>query len=124
MKINFDIAQMRSDVERRYNIPLARKIGFQASGLLSELLALEDHYILNETILDNNWFKATPTFIVKRIGMTEKEQKKAVEVLLKNGFIECNNIGNPSARHFRMNHEKIIDFMVKLYEEEENTQGE
>jgi len=92
-----------------YNSDLARALGsIKASILLNQLL------FWCGKGRDPEWLYKTVKELEEETTLTPKEQIGAIKVCVKLGFIEIKRKGIPPKRYFRIDMDKIVEFMRKF----------
>lgn len=86
------------------NKTILKKVGVDEAILLSCLVEAEE-------IFENEWFFQTVETIEELTTLTEYRQNKAIKNLEKLGVLEKKLLGMPAKRHFRINIQKILEFL-------------
>ena len=92
------------------NKELVEAIGLDRTAVLSELIDKYVYFRNNNMLFEENWFYYTYERFDK-IGLKRKRIDSIINFLQKIGFIETKNAGSPRRRYFKLNEEKIIDFI-------------
>lgn len=102
-----------------YNRLVAREIGLVTTVMLSELLDEYEYFKMRGELVEfpnqaGKWFYATREKMEERTTLSRKEQDTQLEKLVELGFIEKIVKGIPPRRYFRINEEKISEFLLNL----------
>lgn len=83
------------------NKDVAKTLGINEAILLGELVE-EYEYYKNRDLLENGWFFSIVENIENNTGLTGRQQRPALENLVKAGLIEKKNKGLPPKRFFKV----------------------
>ena len=98
------------------NKKLAKKVGLKASVLLADMIG-KKIYFENNKMLNNGYFFNTSENIKKDTGLSNYQQKKAIQKLIDIDFLECKLQGVPATLHFRLNEIKIAKMFESSFQE-------
>lgn len=100
-----------------FHRPLAVKLGLAAAALLSELIEIRSYAIEKSGELishekhGNGWIYATLDKVHERIGLSEKEQHTAINILKRLNLIEVVVFGVPAKRHFKIHDDLVLELL-------------
>lgn len=103
----FDIINATNTVSaNRY---LSHALGAEVAIIYNALLAKYAYYSKHDMIPDD-WFYSTIDDLWRSTALSEKTQKRAIAILVKEGLIECKRKGMPAKRSFFIcnAYEKIV----------------
>ena len=103
----FDIINATNTVSaNRY---LSHALGAEVAIIYNALLAKYAYYNKHDMIPDD-WFYSTIDDLWRSTALSEKTQKRAIAILVKEGLIECKRKGMPAKRSFFIcnAYEKIV----------------
>jgi hypothetical protein len=89
------------------NKEFARKYGLETALLLSDLV---DKWIYFDC---QEYFFNTSDNIEQDTTLSYRKQKKALDILIKNNFIETKLQGVPATLHFKINEKEILNIFLK-----------
>lgn len=93
----FDIINATNTVSaNRY---LSHALGAEVAIIYNALLAKYAYYSKHDMTLDD-WFYSTIDDLWRSTALSEKTQKRAIAILVKEGLIECKRKGMPAKRSF------------------------
>lgn len=99
-----------------FNRSLAHKIGLNETIILSEIIDKYDYFHKENSLIEINdkhgWFYLTMDKIFERTALTAKQQRPAINKLIRLGFIEIKTYGQPSKRYFYINQQKLLELFV------------
>lgn len=81
------------------NRPLAHAIGLSEAVVYGALIS-KFYYYSERKMLDNGWFYSTAPDLQESTALSEKQQKRCVDALVKAGLIKCELRGMPAKRSF------------------------
>jgi len=81
---------------------LAKKVGINAALLLADLITKMEYFEDKQEITDDGFFFNTADNIQKDTTLTPYQQRKALNILKKAGFIETKLIGLPAKQGFKI----------------------
>lgn len=81
------------------NRPLAHAIGMNEAVIYGALIS-KYYYYSEREMLDNGWFYSTVPDLQESTALSEKQQKRCVDNLVKTGLIRCELRGMPAKRSF------------------------
>lgn len=108
----FDIINATNTVSaNRY---LSHALGAEVAIIYNALLAKYAYYSKHDMIPDD-WFYSTIDDLWRSTALSEKTQKRAIAILVKEGLIECKRKGMPAKRSFFIcnAYEKIVALIEK-----------
>lgn len=108
----FDIINATNTVSaNRY---LSHALGAEVAIIYNALLAKYAYYNKHDMIPDD-WFYSTIDDLWRSTALSEKTQKRAIAILVKEGLIECKRKGMPAKRSFFIcnAYEKIVALIEK-----------
>lgn len=81
------------------NRPLAHAIGLSEAVVYGALIS-KFYYYSERKMTDNGWFYSTAPDLQESTALSEKQQKRCVDALVKAGLIKCELRGMPAKRSF------------------------
>lgn len=81
------------------NRPLAHAIGLNEAVVYGALVA-KYYWYSDRDMLDDGWFYSTAPDLQESTALTEKQQKRCVDALVKLGLLRCELRGMPAKRSF------------------------
>ena len=93
------------------NRPLAHAIGLNEAVVYGALVA-KYYWYSDRGMLDDGWFYSTAPDLQESTALTEKQQKRCVDALVKLGLLRCELRGMPAKRSFYIIEE--IDLIQSL----------
>ena len=81
------------------NRPLAHAIGLSEAVVYGALIS-KYYYYSERKMLDDGWFYSTAPDLQESTALSEKQQKRCVDALVKAGLIRCELRGMPAKRSF------------------------
>lgn len=93
------------------NHPLAHAIGLNEAVVYGALVA-KYYWYSDRGMLDDGWFYSTAPDLQESTALTEKQQKRCVDALVKLGLLRCELRGMPAKRSFYIIEE--IDLIQSL----------
>lgn len=81
------------------NRPLAHALGLNESVVYGALIS-KFYYYSEREMLDDGWFYSTAPDLEESTALSEKQQKRCVDNLVKAGLIRCELRGMPAKRSF------------------------
>ena len=81
------------------NRPLAHAIGLNEAVVYGALIA-KYYWYSERGMLDDGWFYSTAPDLQESTALTEKQQKRCVDALVKAGLLRCELRGMPAKRSF------------------------
>ena len=94
------------------NKSIAREVGLDASLLLSDLVTKQEYF-------NEEWFFNTADNIEVDTTLSPHQQRKAIKILIDKEFIETKLKGLPAKQHFKIVHNKLLNFLTTSYEKSE-----
>lgn len=100
---------------RTYNTNVARILGsVNAAILISDLQERYEYHADNDELTSHarhgqGWFYYTMDKAEERTCLSRKEQDRAIQILIKEGWIEKQVFGHDPKRYFRININKILE---------------
>lgn len=79
--------------------------------LLSDLISKSAFFLEKGMTTDDGFFFNTSANIEEDTNIAYRKQKKCIELLVKNGFIETKLTGVPAKLHFKIGENKILRFI-------------
>ena len=99
------------------NRPLAHAIGLSEAVVYGALIS-KFYYYSERKMLDNGWFYSTAPDLQESTALSEKQQKRCVDALVKAGLIRCELRGMPAKRSFYIVDDiAVIQALIALGEE-------
>lgn len=99
------------------NRPLAHAIGLSEAVVYGALIS-KFYYYSERKMLDNGWFYSTAPDLQESTALSEKQQKRCVDALVKAGLIKCELRGMPAKRSFYIIDDiAVIQALIALGEE-------
>ena len=99
------------------NRPLAHAIGLSEAVVYGALIS-KFYYYSERKMLDNGWFYSTAPDLQESTALSEKQQKRCVDALVKAGLIRCELRGMPAKRSFYIIDDiAVIQALIALGEE-------
>lgn len=92
------------------NKEFARAYGLEAAVLMTDLI---DKWIFFGGV---EWFYNTSESIQENTTLTYHKQKKCLELLMKNGFIETSLRGTPAKLYFRIVENNVLNFFNSSFQ--------
>ena len=94
------------------NRSLAHTIGLHEAIILTEIIDKYEFFKLNDELKQigdtDGWFFLTMEKIFERTSLTERQQRPAINNLIKLGFITTRTYGQPSKRYFNINQNALL----------------
>ena len=81
------------------NRPLAHALGLNEAVVYGALIS-KFYYYSEREMLDDGWFYSTVPDLEESTALSEKQQKRCVDALVKAGLIKCELRGMPAKRSF------------------------
>ena len=81
------------------NRPLAHAVGLNEAVIYGTLVS-KYYYYSERGMLDNGWFYSTAPDLQESTALSEKQQKRCIDNLVKTGLIKCELRGMPAKRSF------------------------
>lgn len=81
------------------NRPLAHALGLNEAVVYGALIS-KFYYYSEREMLDDGWFYSTAPDLQESTALSEKQQKRCVDNLVKSGLIRCELRGMPAKRSF------------------------
>lgn len=81
------------------NRPLAHAVGLNEAVIYGALIS-KFHYFSERGMLDDGWFYSTAPDLAESTALSEKQQKRAVDKLIKAGLVRSELRGMPAKRSF------------------------
>tara|TARA_R110002020_G_scaffold209230_1_gene415177 strand:+ start:932 stop:1600 length:669 start_codon:yes stop_codon:yes gene_type:complete len=92
------------------NKMLSKRVGLKASVLLADLISKE-MYFENRGEIKDGFFFNTSKNIERDTTLSNYKQKRAIQILEDEGFIETKLMGMPATLHFKILQNKIDSFL-------------
>ena len=99
-----------------FNRPLAHAIGVLETLVYGAIIA-KFYYYSERDMLDNGWFYSTVPDLQESTALSDKQQKRCIDNLVKAGLIRCELRGMPAKRSFFIVED--IDLIQRLLSEGE-----
>lgn len=93
------------------NKAIAKHLKCNDSALLLSDLVDRFNYFQGKGEVKDGYFYYTSESIENNINITYHKQKKCIQILKKNGFIDTKVYGIPAKLHFKINENKILKFL-------------
>ena len=103
------------------NKELIKKLGLIPASLLCELCSEYNYYEKVNKLEYGIYFYSTQKNITENIGISRHQQDSAIEILEKLNLLQEKRMGMPSKRYFKLNFDKIEEFLKKNANFNENT---
>jgi len=87
---------------------LIKAVGLEAAVIIGELCSEYNYWEERDQLTDGEWFFSTRDNIEKNTGLSEYQQRKAINILLKFGLLETKKMGMPSKVYYRLNEKNIL----------------
>lgn len=98
------------------NRPLAHAIGLNEAVVYGALIS-KFYWYSDHEMLDNGWFYSTAPDLQESTALSEKQQKRCVDNLVKAGLIRCELRGMPAKRSFYIVEDvELIQRLISLGE--------
>ena len=101
------------------NKSIAKHLGCNDSALLLSDLIDRSVYFENKGEVKDGFFYYTSESIELNVNISYHKQKKCINILKKNGFIETKIISIPAKLHFKIIESKILNFLNTSIEKNE-----
>ena len=96
------------------------RLGQNAAIVLVFLINQDLYFSENNLLTEDGYFYMTMAHMRDRILMEKDTQSRTVLQLKEEGFIDTDSRGCPSKRYFRINHDKIYNFLLQVKENPDN----
>ena len=104
------LKQLASNNYISVNKTLIKLFGLEESVLLGELCSEYDYWEKNDK-LEDGLFYSTISNIEENTGLSEYQQRSAIQSLKNCGVLETIVKGLPAKRYFKINEDKLIEFL-------------
>lgn len=88
---------------------LIKAVGLEASVVIGELCSEYTYWKERNQLSDGEWFFSTRENIEDNTGLSEYQQRKAINLLLKLQLIETKKMGMPYKTYYRLNEKNILN---------------
>lgn len=95
---------------------LAHAIGAAEAAIYSALLAKSAYYD-ERGLIPDGWFFSTVADLEESTSYTEKQQRRAIEKLIKSGLIRSERRGMPAKRYFKIGSADALEKAIALGEQ-------
>ncbi len=109
MPVTVDSVRTVSAKAAPFNRPLAHAIGLSETVVYGTLVAKWHYYSERGMLDEEGWFFSTVPDLEESTSLTERQQKRCIDNLVKLGLVKCEQRGMPARRSFF-----IVDDIVLL----------
>jgi hypothetical protein len=105
--MNHELSFLSNKNYRTYNVQVARIVGVNAAIIISDLQGCFEDNFENEELTSHprwgeNWFFYTLEKGIERTCLSRKEQDRAIQILIKEGWIEKQVFGHDQKAQFHI----------------------
>lgn len=100
-----------------YNREIAKKIGINATIILTELIDKFGYFEKAGLLTDGDWFYLTIEDVYERTALSRDAQDGALKKLKALEFFETRQMGLPAKRHFKLRKDKIAEWLLSSTED-------
>jgi len=95
------------------NKKLAKSTSIEAALLLSDLISKRQYFLVNGDLSKTNgWFFNSQENIELDTTLTPHQQRKAIDLLIKDGYLQVKKMGMPATNYFFLFDVKILEDLV------------
>ena len=88
---------------------LIKAVGLDAAIIIGELCSEYNYWEERDQLTNEEWFFSTRENIEENTGLSEYQQRKAINILLKFGLLETKKMGMPSKTYYKLNEKNILN---------------
>lgn len=93
-------------------LKIAKIIGYNSTIFLQFLLGEEEEYATKNEMKEDGFFPATLNKVEKFLFLSRTKQDYAIKKLIQINFIQSKLLGIPAKRHFKINHDALLEVIV------------